>query len=194
MPKLWNETIEAHRRDVRAAVLDATATLVDAHGLLGVTMSRIAEETGIGRATLYKYFPDAEAVLLAWHERHVGGHLEQLVAVRDRPGDARARLEAVLEAYAAIAHRSHGHQGTELAAFLHRDHRLDQAEQRLRGILRELLAEAASSGDIRGDIAPDELASYCLHALAAAGAMPSAAAVHRLVEITLAGLRAPSPS
>jgi hypothetical protein len=53
-----------------------------------------------------------------------------------------------------------------------------------------LLAEAASSGGIRDDIAPDELASYCLHALAAAGAMPSAAAVDRLVGITLAGLRA----
>lgn len=34
-----------------------------------MTMSRIAEEIGIGRATLYKYFPDVEAILLAWHER-----------------------------------------------------------------------------------------------------------------------------
>ncbi|HET7480249.1 MAG TPA: helix-turn-helix domain-containing protein, partial [Rubrobacteraceae bacterium] len=76
MPKLWNETIEAHRRAVHDAILDATAVLVAEHGLLSVTMSRIAEETGIGRATLYKYFPDVEAVLLAWHERHVTGHLE----------------------------------------------------------------------------------------------------------------------
>jgi AcrR family transcriptional regulator len=189
VPKLWNETIEAHRRDVRTAVLDATGALVDARGLLGVTMSQIAEETGIGRATLYKYFPDVEAILLAWHERHVGEHLEQLAAVRDRSGDALDRLSAVLETYATIAHRSHGHQGTELAAFLHRDHRLDHAEQQLRGILRDLLAEAASFGGIRDDIASDELASYCLHALSAAGTMPSAAAVHRLVEVTLTGLR-----
>jgi AcrR family transcriptional regulator len=191
VPKLWNETIEAHRRDVRTAVLDATAALVDARGLLGVTMSQIAEETGIGRATLYKYFPDVEAILLAWHERHVGEHLEQLAAVRDRSGDALDRLSAVLETYATIAHRSHGHQGTELAAFLHRDRRLDHAEQQLRGILRDLLAEAAGFGGIRDDIAPDELASYCLHALSAAGTMPSAAAVHRLVEVTLTGLRVP---
>jgi AcrR family transcriptional regulator len=56
MPKLWNETIEAHRREVRDAILDNTAALVAEHGLLSVTMSQIAEETGIGRATLYKYF------------------------------------------------------------------------------------------------------------------------------------------
>ncbi|MGI9077433.1 MAG: TetR/AcrR family transcriptional regulator, partial [Gemmatimonadaceae bacterium] len=55
MPKLWNETIEAHRRAVRDATLNATAALVAEHGLASVTMSQIARETGIGRATLYKY-------------------------------------------------------------------------------------------------------------------------------------------
>ena len=38
--------------------------MVAAHGLASVTMSRIAEETGIGRATLYKYFSDVEAILV----------------------------------------------------------------------------------------------------------------------------------
>jgi hypothetical protein len=28
MPRLWNETIEAHRRGVRDAILDTTAALV----------------------------------------------------------------------------------------------------------------------------------------------------------------------
>ena len=117
MPKLWNETIEAHRRAVRDATLDATAALVAEHGLASVTMSQIAEETGIGRATLYKYFPDVEAILVAWHERQVAGHLEHLAEVRDQAGDAGERLEAVLEAYALM---SHEHHGTELAALLHR--------------------------------------------------------------------------
>ncbi|MGH2817757.1 MAG: TetR/AcrR family transcriptional regulator, partial [Actinomycetota bacterium] len=74
MPKLWNETIEDHRREVRGAILDTTLALVAEHGLLSVTMSQIAEETGIGRATLYKYFPDVETILLAWHERQINGH------------------------------------------------------------------------------------------------------------------------
>src|SRR5687768_2488734 len=109
MPKLWNETIEAHRREVRDAILDTTAALVAQHGLRSVTMSQIAEETGIGRATLYKYFPDVEAILFAWHERQIAGHLEHLAEVRDQAGDPGQRLEAVLEAYALIAHESHGH-------------------------------------------------------------------------------------
>jgi AcrR family transcriptional regulator len=186
VPRLWNETIEAHRREVRDATLNATAALVAEHGLRSVTMSQIAEETGIGRATLYKYFSDVEAILVAWHERQVTGHLEYLAEVRDRAGDAGERLEAVLEAYALI---SHEHHGTELAALLHRGEHVARAEQQLSDFIQELLTEGAENGDLRDDVAPEELASYCLHALTAAGSLPSKAAVRRLVTVILAGLR-----
>ena len=188
MPKLWNETIEAHRRAVRDATLDTTAALVAEHGLASVTMSQIAEATGIGRATLYKYFPDVEAILVAWHERQVASHLEQLAEVRDRASGAGERLQAVLETYALI---SHEHHGTELAALLHRGEHVARARQHLRGFIRDLLAEGAKTGDLRNDVAPDELANYCLHALTAAAGLPSKAAVRRLVTVTLDGLRPP---
>src|SRR6266498_3687965 len=165
--------------------------LVATHGLLSVTMSQIATETGIGRATLYKYFPDVEAILLAWHERQVTGHLQQLADVRDQAGDAGERRRAVLEAYAPISHESHGHHDTELAAFLHRGAHLARAQQRLSDMIQALLTEAAQTGHVRDDVAPGELASYCLHALTAAGSLPSKAAVRRLVTVTLAGLRPP---
>ncbi|MDQ3717021.1 MAG: TetR/AcrR family transcriptional regulator [Actinomycetota bacterium] len=193
MPKLWNDTIDAHRRAVRDATLDTTAALIAEHGLLSVTMSQIAEETGIGRATLYKYFPDVESILLAWHERQINGHLAQLAEVRDQAGDPGERLAAVLESYALIAHQSHGHHDNELAAFLHRDEQVGRAEQRLRDMVRDLVAEGATTGDLRSDVAPEELANYCLHALAAASSLPSKAAVRRLVTVTLGGLR-PAPA
>jgi AcrR family transcriptional regulator len=195
MPKLWNETIEAHRRAVRDATLDTAAALVAEHGLRSVTMSQIAEKTGIGRATLYKYFSGVEAILLAWHERQVTGHLEHLAEVRDQAGAAGERLEAVLEAYALISHQIHGHHDSELGAFVHRDEHVAGAQQQLRAMIRDLVTEAAETGDVRDDVAPDELASYCLHALTAARSLPSKAAVRRLVAVTLAGLYpAPDPA
>jgi AcrR family transcriptional regulator len=193
VPKLWNRTIEAHRRDVRDAVLDTTAALVAEHGLRSVTMSRIAEETGIGRATLYKYFPEVEAILIAWHGRQINGHLAHLAEVRDRASAPGVRLQAVLEAFALISHGSHGHQDSALATFLHRDEQVALAERQLHGMIRDLLTEGARTGDVRDDVAPDELASYCLHALTAAGSLRSSAAVRRLVTVILAGLRAPEP-
>jgi len=191
VPRLWNETIEAHRREVREAILETTWALVAEQGLLSVTMLQIAEKTGIGRATLYKYFPDVEAILLAWHERQISGHLERLSEVRDHAGEARERLEGVLEAYALISHETRGHHDSELAELLHRGEHVARAQQQLHDMIRDLLAEAAKSGDVRDDVAPEELASYCLHALAAASSLPSESAVRRLVTVTLAGLRPP---
>ncbi|MBA3376066.1 MAG: TetR/AcrR family transcriptional regulator [Actinobacteria bacterium] len=187
MPRLWNATIEMHRRAVRDATLNTTEALVTKHGLRSVTMSQIAEETGIGRATLYKYFPHVEAILVAWHERKVAGHLEYLAEIRDRAGDAGERLEAVLEAYALV---SHEHHGTELAALLHRGEHVARAQQQLSDFVQDLVTEGAERGDLRDDVAPDELTSYCLHALGAASRLPSKAAVRRLVRVTLAGLHA----
>jgi AcrR family transcriptional regulator len=189
MPRLWTETIEEHRRAVRDATLDTAAALVAAHGLRSVTMSQIAEATGIGRATLYKYFPDVESILAAWHERQVRAHLEQLFALRDRDGDARERLAAILEAYALIQHE---HHGSELAALLHHGEHVARAQQHLGQLVQELLSKAAADGFVRDDIAPDELATYCLHALTAGSSLRSKAAVRRLVAVTLAGLRPPT--
>jgi AcrR family transcriptional regulator len=189
VPKLWSETIETHRRDVRDAVITATARLMAAEGPLSVTMSRIAEESGIGRATLYKYFPDVESILLAWHDRQIAEHLERLAHASADAKDVDERLEAVLRAYAAIVHESHGHRNSELAALLHRGERVARAERELHEMVGNLLTAAAAQGTVRDDVPAAELASYCLNALAAAGALPSRAAVRRLVAVTLAGLR-----
>jgi len=174
---------------VREAIVETAGTLVAEQGLLSVTMSRIAEETGIGRATLYKYFPDVEAILLAWHERQIAGHLEHLARIRDDASGAAEALEAILTAYALIVHESRGQHQAELAAFLRRDEQVARARHRLNSMIRELLAAAAATGEVRDDVAPEELAGYCVHALGAAGELPSKAAVRRLVAVTLAALR-----
>jgi AcrR family transcriptional regulator len=186
MPKLWNETIETHRHDVREAILDATMALVAEHGPLSVTMSQIAEKTGIGRATLYKYFVDVEAILVAWHDRQVSHHLEHLTGLRNQAGDPGSRLHEVLEAFALIRHE---HHDPELAALVHRREHIGQAHRQLTDLVSELLTEAATAGVVRDDVAPSELALYCIHAVTAAASLPSRAAVTRLVQVTLAGLR-----
>src|SRR6266568_2960789 len=170
VPKLWTDTIEEHRRAVSDAALETAA------------------ETGIGRATLYKYFPDVEAILVAWHERQIARHLQQLAEVRDQAGGPARQLEAVLEVFAMIQYE---HHGTELAALLHRGEHIARAQQQLHAFISGLIAEGAKAGGVRDDVAPGELARYCLHALTAAGGLQSRAAVRRLLAVTLAGLRPP---
>ncbi|MET8158291.1 TetR/AcrR family transcriptional regulator [Sphaerisporangium sp. NPDC005289] len=193
MPKLWNESIDAHRAAVKEAALDATAALVAERGLVALTMSQIAEKAGIGRATLYKYFSDVQAVLFAWHERQVATHLDQLAAAADPAAQAGVRLEAVLRAYAFIQHHS-GRHGGELSVLLHHGDHVDRARKHLHDFIEQLIVEGTQSGDLRDDVPAAELTGYCLHALTAAGTLTGPDAVHRLVAITMAGLRPQQPA
>lgn len=191
VPKLWDATIDAHRTAVREAVLDATAALVTTHGVASVTMSQIAEASGIGRATLYKYFPDVESILRAWHERQVRGHLHELAQIRQQHADDPQRaLSTVLHAYAGICHAQYG--GGPVAAILHQGDHMSHAHAHLRELVAQLLSDAAATGAIRGDVPPAELATFCLNALQAAADLPSKAAVGRLVTVTVSGLQPPA--
>ncbi|WP_181698951.1 TetR/AcrR family transcriptional regulator [Nocardia sp. GTS18] len=195
MPKLWNDTIAEHRRGVREAILDATWELVNERGPTAAKMSEIAERAGIGRATLYKYFPDVEAILAAWHLRQVTRHVALLTEIRDGTAGSMARLRAVFAAYTHHQrHRAHHHRhqphGSELAILLHRsDAEVQAAQRRLHTLVADLLADAIRDGGIRSDVSVGELATYCLHALTAADEMADDQAVDRLVEVVLRGLR-----
>lgn len=185
MPRLWSDTIDSHRRAVRDAVLDATGELVSRDGARGVTMARIAEAAGIGRATLYKYFPDLDAILLAWHERHVAARLERLTSLVASGTDPLEGLRAVMEAYASSQRHA-----VELPE-LHGAEHAGEARQRLLGFVGDLVSEGVTAGSLRDDVPAAELADYCLHALAAARALSSREAVQRLVDVTMTGLTKP---
>jgi AcrR family transcriptional regulator len=186
MPKIWSGTIDEHRRAVHDAVLDAAAALVAEHGLTGVTMSAIATGTGIGRATLYKYFPDIDAVLTAWHERQVAQHLALLSEAAARTATPLGRLRAVLTAYTELRRGHDG--GGDLAAMLHGSPHVTAAHAHLQAFLRELIAAAVAAGEIRTEPAAADLAAFCLAALD--HLPPSRPAALRRVELVLAALTA----
>lgn len=192
VPKLWTQTVEAHRHEVRHAIMDTAAGLVAEQGLRSVTMSEIAQKTGIGRATLYKYFPDVEAILFAWHERQIAGHLEHLAEVQRHAEGPGQRLRAVLGTYALHAYESRQHHQSELASLVHEGEHVTHARQQLDSFIRDLISAAADAGDIRTDISPTELTTYCIHSLDAAHSLPTRAAVNRLVDLTLDALRPPN--
>ena len=192
MPKLWSETVESHRLEVREAILDAVGELVMSRGLLAVSMSAVAEATGIGRATLYKYFPDVEEVLTAWHERHVSSHLAALTALCDSGGTPSARLRKVLVAYGHICQQRRRHGAGELAGVLHRTERVKALQRQLVDLVAGLVGQAAAEGVVRGDVPAEELAVYAIHALGAADDVASDAALRRLVDLVWSGLAQPS--
>nr|WP_221333677.1 TetR/AcrR family transcriptional regulator [Nocardia transvalensis] len=174
--------------------MDSAWELALKHGPASTTMSEIAERAGIGRATLYKYFPDVQSILATWHERQIQRHLEHLTSVRENTKDPSKRLHAVMEAYAQIHKRRAENQrshmyGAEVATLMQTNERVAESQQQLHHLLRDVIAEAAEAGAVRADVNPDELAYYCLFALTAANTVRSAAAMRRLIAVTLQGMK-----
>lgn len=187
VPKLWSTTVAEHRTAVREAVLDAIGAIVADRGFPAVTMKGVAEASGVGRATLYRYFDDVHAVVGAWHEREVNRHLVQVVAARDAADGAVARIEAMLEALARLS--AHDHGAVDVVSG--RLDNLEQAWLHLREVVADTLQQGVASGEIRDDIPVHELASFCIRALGGLASATPVVAV-RFVDVVMGGLRQPS--
>ena len=182
MPKLWNQTIAAHRQSVRVAAIEATASLVQHHGVGGVSMARIAEMTGIGRATLYRYFPDIDAILLAWHEAHIEQHLAALEALPERSANALDTFRTALRTYGQNMSRHGEHP---LVPMLHASTHMAHAHRRLQEFMATLIDRAVAQGLVRKDIPARELAAYSLAAVQGGG---TGASLDRRIILILDGL------
>src|SRR5215218_6018404 len=155
MPRIWADSIDLHRRQVHEAILDATAALIAERGPTSVAMSTIADRVGIGRATLYKYFPDVESILLAWHARDFGDRLAQLT---DLTEDDSATLEDVVDF--VRRHRArHDARGTgdivgtvAHAIAGHRGAIPDAVERQITTALASLVGRLARQGQVRSDL------------------------------------------
>jgi AcrR family transcriptional regulator len=68
----------AVREDVREAILDAVGSMLLKYGYRKMTVEDIAHEAGIGKGTIYLYFPSKEEVALGWFDRAHGKTEEDL--------------------------------------------------------------------------------------------------------------------
>jgi len=86
-------------------ILDATARLLEELGLEGVNTNTIAKAAGINIATLYQYFPNKRAVLLALFQLQAERRLstaQSLLAGIGRGTDWPARIDAFVDGMARL--------------------------------------------------------------------------------------------
>jgi AcrR family transcriptional regulator len=193
VPKLWKDTVEAHRRDVRAAILDAAWNLAQERGVRGVTMGVVAENAGISRATLYKYFPGVEEILLAAHEDHVAQHLAALAAAQDNAASPREALLAMLTGYARICFHRDRAASAEMHGLVHAGPEHARNVSAVHDLFTEAMRDAQAAAQVRSDLGSKELAAFAVSALDAAAAATNAPAVERLVRLVAEALHLARP-
>jgi AcrR family transcriptional regulator len=92
-----------------AAILEASAQLLEAGGLAAFTTNAVAERAGVSIGTLYQYFADKQALLRAIAEREMRTTLAAVAAALR--GDPQASVEARVRAMVrAIIHAFAGRQ------------------------------------------------------------------------------------
>jgi AcrR family transcriptional regulator len=173
VPKLWKDTVEEHRRDVRAAILDATWSLVHQRGVRGVTMGLVAEHAGISRATLYKYFGGVEEILVAGHAEHVQEHLATLREARSGAGTPRECLERLIDHYAEICFHRGRAGAPDISALVHAGEQHQRNTTELERLVVDAVRAAQAAGEVRTDITAKVLTTYILHAAEGASSLGS---------------------
>lgn len=145
----------------RAAILDAALRVFGQYGYRRTSMDDIAGEAGIGKGTIYLSFASKEEVFRALSHSLAQRMLADAEAARRRPGTTADKLAAMHDAwfgaYAETIHRS-----PHAAELLDAKHRLSadlvaDAASRYQRLVRDVLAEAATAGEL--DLEPAGLSA-----------------------------------
>jgi AcrR family transcriptional regulator len=96
---------QARATETAAAILEGAAQILEANGLAGFTTNAVAERAGVSIGTLYQYFADKNAILLALAKQQVELGLAEIArALRGEidptpAGRVRAMVGAMVHAF-----------------------------------------------------------------------------------------------
>lgn len=130
----------------RAQLLDAADAVFITHGV-NAPLELVVERAGVGRATLYRQFPDRDAILLALLER--SGELLQAraQALQERPDAFFVLMAYLSERIVRSPALSDYWRSVSLA-----DPRFAHVRQRVWNTLAPALANAQGAGLVRADV------------------------------------------
>ncbi len=133
------------RERVAAVIVEAAAAVLAAHGD-GASMSDVASAAGVARATLYRYFPNREALLEALGSAAVEEAGQGLAAARldevaiEEAFTRAVRALVVVGDYFVVLARERATVAPK------------EFDQRVSGVLGALIERGRSLGEIREDV------------------------------------------
>lgn len=137
----------------RRVLLDTAAAVLADKGL-NVPVSYIAQEAGLGKATVFRRFPTKESLIAAVIEDQLG-ELAALGGTLADDRDPAAALRGFFTAGTMLLAENRGMCEAMYASLA--DAEVAAALRRLVDTTRTLLTKAQQAGTIRGDVTPEDL-------------------------------------
>lgn len=153
-PDVWSGSLSVHRARQAEHIAHVAMGIIASDGIAGLSMSALAEGSGISRQTLYKYFPDVEAVLAALAALGTAG-IDELAVRIDAQADPGAGLRVFVEAMVESAAAGHPSPAALTAALPARARAAMRAhEAEVEQLVVELLRRGRDDGSFRADLDP----------------------------------------
>ncbi|MDW6020824.1 TetR/AcrR family transcriptional regulator [Mesorhizobium sp. BAC0120] len=171
----------------REKLLDAASAVVAETGEL--SLAAVAARAGVGIGTLYRHFPNRDALLAALYRNEVDRlhHAAVRLAKELPPFEA---LEKWLGGYATLMQMKYGMADAMRSAINSDAEIFTHSRVRLIGALSSLLKAAAAAGSIRGDADPDDvLLAVSASVSASRGRDDAVRKTERLLALVIDGLR-----
>jgi TetR/AcrR family transcriptional repressor of mexCD-oprJ operon len=156
---------QALQERVATTILEAAAHVLVARGEQA-SMSDVAAAAGVARATVYRYFPNRQALLDELASAAVRGAGDRLVSARI---DEIPVLEGLRRAMRALVEAGDGFIVLARARPRTDD---EDFERRVGGPIRALLERGQSDGEIRGDIPSEWLTDALIGIVASVQSSP----------------------
>lgn len=147
-------------------ILDALQELLENHKLQSISVSEIAETAGIGKGSIYYYFPSKDAILEALVERSYEKPLQTAKALAERTEISPfIRMAMIFEACRNsssefIKSENNKNSGTQEKSFLHQKY-INHIITELKPVLAEIIRQGIKAGQICFSD-PDALAEIVL--------------------------------
>ncbi len=138
MPKIAAETVAEHVARQERNVFEAAVRLFVERGYEQVTFGDIADEVGLARNSLYRYYPSKAAILARWIEAELAYAVERSATILGGDGPAPERIMDWVEDQVTYSRRP---EHTLLVAFSTARPELDEDTLRSLGEAHDRLNE-----------------------------------------------------
>ncbi|MEV4239422.1 MULTISPECIES: TetR/AcrR family transcriptional regulator [unclassified Nocardia] len=180
----------ADARNNRDQIIAATLVTFREQGV-DVPMKEIADRAGVGVGTLYRHFPDRDALIAETAQSYLA-ELAQMAATALEQEDA--AWPALARFLHECAQRRVGALASAIEPNLHAEIQADPRLHEVRGRIVESVSrmtrQAQQAGAMRADIEPGEVAGLMTLQIYTRPGESYADAVRRVVDLVLDGLRA----